>query len=87
MCELVGLYLGDTRNPDGVSRRYRLILEADVRQQLDLDGAVLQDEPLASRRGRLQEGLRLLANPKTPVLRAVADARDAQQRAHERSSR
>jgi hypothetical protein len=90
---LTGLLLDVTGAPEG-GRRYRMILEADVRQELDLDRCcppTLDDEPLASRRLTLADeadvvaGEALLANPNTPVLHAIADARDAQRRAHERT--
>lgn len=83
-CELTGLTLGSHIQPDG-GHRFRVILEVDVRQELGLDraDAPVMDEPLASRR-LIEEGERLLADPRTPVLRAVADARDAQTRMLER---
>ena len=94
--ELCGLKVGATLNWNGTGIiRYRGVLEADVRQELGLDspGAlVLRDEPLASRMvdvdalqgAELRRALDLIENPRTPVLRAVADARNAQQRAIER---
>jgi hypothetical protein len=90
--EQTGLYLGETINDHG-GIRYRMILEADVRAELGLDVCCppsLDDEPLASRRltiddeAALLAGEQKLANPDTPVLRAVVDARDAQHRAIER---
>jgi hypothetical protein len=52
---------------------------------LDRPDAPRMDEPLASRRvvdetAALEAGLAMLEKPATPVLRAVADARDAQTR-------
>jgi hypothetical protein len=91
---LTGLLLDVTGAPEKGGRRYRMILEADVRDELGLDapGApVVDDEPLASRRLTLADeadvvaGEQKLANPDTPVLHAIADARDAQQRASERT--
>lgn len=86
--ELTGLHLSTCDQPDGL--RYRMILEADVREELGLDehGApVLRNEPLASRR-IVDEGLRLLEQPgpKTEVVQAIADARDKQREAQEQSA-
>jgi hypothetical protein len=85
-CELTGLMIGIHVLADG-GRRFRVILEADVREELGLDrpDAPRMDEPLASRRvvdetAALEAGLAMLEKPATPVLRAVADARDAQTR-------
>jgi hypothetical protein len=63
-CELTGIVIGIHVLADG-GRRFRVVLEADVREELGLDrpDAPMMDE-----------------NPATPVLRAVADARDAQTR-------
>lgn len=95
--ELCGLVVNKICNWQGTGgTRYRSILEADVRQELGLDqpGAPrLGDEPLASRRLRevteltpeeaagLSAAMDMLENPQTPVLQAVAAARDAQERA------
>jgi hypothetical protein len=88
-CELTGLMLGSHVLADR-GRRFRMVPEADVREELRLDSAPRMDEPLASRRvvdvdelqaAELNRALELLENPQTPVLRAVADARDAQMRA------
>lgn len=53
--ELTGLVVGSTLNWQGSGGvRYRAIVEADVRAELDIDrfdAPVLRDEPLASRRG------------------------------------
>lgn len=89
-CELTGLMIGIHVLADG-GRRFRVILESDIRQELGLDrpDAPKMDEPLASRRVvdetvAFEAGLAMLESPDTPVLRAVADARAAQQRMLER---
>ncbi len=93
--ELTGLYLSEIPS-DGMGCRFRMIVEADVRHELGLDepGAPrmgdrpqlrLVEDPRSAEALALEAGFRLLEQPETDVMRALADARAAQQRYLERS--
>lgn len=93
--ELTGLFLSEIRSAAGGFCRYRMILEADVRQDLRLDSgdAARLDSPEtpgevvdlfeAADLARAEE---CLHSPSTPVEHAIATAHAAQARAQERSA-
>jgi hypothetical protein len=92
--ELTGLFLSEIQSAAGGFCRYRMILEADVRAELGLDrldAPFLDSDETAGELVDLFEARDLalaeerLDNPTSPLDHAIADARDAQKRMHERT--
>lgn len=93
--ELTGLFLSEIRSATGGFCRYRMIVEADVRQELRLDSgdAPRLDSPETA--GELVDlfeaadfalAERRLHSPSTPVEHAIATAHAAQQHMQERGA-
>lgn len=86
--ELTGLFLSEIRSAAGGFCRYRMILEADVRQELGLDIREQLLEPVESagdlvdlfEARELALAEQRLNSPSTPVEHAIADAHAAQAR-------
>lgn len=84
--ELTGLFLSEIRSAAGGFCRYRMIVEADVRQELglDRDAPTLSSEESDGEIVDLFEARELalaadrLDHPVTPLEHLIADARDAQ---------
>lgn len=92
VCELAGLYMGRTDDTFNGTTVYRMLVEADVRAELRLDehaAPIFGDTDNVVTlfdAADLADGERMLADPQSPLTRAVADLRDAQRRMLERSA-
>lgn len=84
--ELTGLFLSQ-RDAGFGGRRFRMIVEADVRQELGLDqpGAPVFEELIEPTAALVFEHAERLSQKSSPVLVALADLRDAHDRRQERS--